>query len=1144
MAQGDIIQNIVLAGQSDVIAGLSSIGEAGVQAFTALSSAASNINLSSPLGAITGFTAAIATATAGFFGWAEASTNATIRTANFGDEMGTSAQQMTTLITALAQGGNQVADLTTSFRRLAVSVEAEWPTIQKAVRNASNQMQEDYIKLGEANVELTFQSGKAAEKQEQDQLDIAKAHLDVATAKENLVKTDNDSTLQMQANATDILSAEGQLSAALFALDHARKPATKSEKAAQTEQQASIAAAQAQLAIQRAIQKQQEEATESALKHRQAVLAIREAQERLRESQRKAAEDQALAPLRAQQAALAVSKAQAEEREHQANDIQNLKKYVDNLASGASNADSKVQLSSANLIKGLIASIGPGVQAVDGFKGSLGDLGLAAPKLYDVMLKVADIFHHTTDETLRASLATALFGRGYSFTLVEALSQGSEAIKAAQERIAATFDLTKQRVDEQVRVARDFRGALNSLAEGIGLVSKQINTIIAPIFTAILQQIESAVEANRTKFLEWAQAIRDNLTPAITGFVSSLAGINLSNAFNLSPEQILKAAEWKQSVDTIKDFVITGFNAVKDFLTSTLPTAFQAVMAGFNAIADVINFFGGNVTGTQVAVAALIGQLSGLNNALLAVGIALGGIAIALAANPFGLAVIAITGLIVALGYLAYKIYQNKDAINDWLNTKIQGAFNWIGDAFDDVATGIKRSLEDIRKDIADTLTFKGVATRAAERQDIEKKRAQEDVDTARARATRDQGPIDESAGLNLSKTILDKEPLTLEDAWKSLGTVVDKTLSDGKKGLDAFGDSARNVNRDAQQAIQSAAQAAGLTPEQLRAQRLQQAAQQKAQQESQEEDPLKKLREHATNQFSGLVRGVGGGGLHPGVTDEQFAAHQAEAAKQQADAEAVRQRVIQQAITQAQLESQGTGGPTQQVPQPQVAQVPTPDVGPQQTAKEQIAEVWRGLIQDFADIFQDILQDAESFAQKLADAINSAKQAAKGSSSSSGSASANDNSSSNDSGTEEEVQHFASGGQVGGKPGIDTNLIAATRGEFIHNTDAVQHYGVSFMQALNSKRIPKFALGGMIGAVSNIGAGMIPAYASGGLVSFEGNGNGNSGGTQMAQVHFHAPDGRTIGKGIGDRDLVEGLQRFSTAGSRYSTGKAQSWRT
>jgi len=115
MAANDIIQNIILAGQQDVIAGLTSIGEAGVKAFSAISAAAQSTDISGPLGAITGITAAVAGVTAGFFAWAEASTNATIRTANFADEMGTSAQQMTTLITALPK---VVIKLQTSLRRL------------------------------------------------------------------------------------------------------------------------------------------------------------------------------------------------------------------------------------------------------------------------------------------------------------------------------------------------------------------------------------------------------------------------------------------------------------------------------------------------------------------------------------------------------------------------------------------------------------------------------------------------------------------------------------------------------------------------------------------------------------------------------------------------------------------------------------------------------------------------------------------------------------------------------------------------------------------------------------------------------------------------------------------------------------------
>lgn len=61
----------------------------------------------------------------------------------------------------------------------------------------------------------------------------------------------------------------------------------------------------------------------------------------------------------------------------------------------------------------------------------------------------------------------------------------------------------------------------------------------------------------------------------------------------------------------------------------------------------------------------------------------------------------------------------------------------------------------------------------------------------------------------------------------------------------------------------------------------------------------------------------------------------------------------------------------------------------------------------------------------------------------------------------------FASGGQVFGAGTATSDSIPAwlSNGEFVHNADAVAHYGTSFMSALNQKRLPKFAPGGQVGS-------------------------------------------------------------------------------
>lgn len=68
-------------------------------------------------------------------------------------------------------------------------------------------------------------------------------------------------------------------------------------------------------------------------------------------------------------------------------------------------------------------------------------------------------------------------------------------------------------------------------------------------------------------------------------------------------------------------------------------------------------------------------------------------------------------------------------------------------------------------------------------------------------------------------------------------------------------------------------------------------------------------------------------------------------------------------------------------------------------------------------------------------------------------------------------TQAYATGGLIGGTGTgtSDSNLIWASRGEFMQRKAAVDYYGADFMRRLNALQIPKYATGGPIGAVQTI---------------------------------------------------------------------------
>lgn len=74
-------------------------------------------------------------------------------------------------------------------------------------------------------------------------------------------------------------------------------------------------------------------------------------------------------------------------------------------------------------------------------------------------------------------------------------------------------------------------------------------------------------------------------------------------------------------------------------------------------------------------------------------------------------------------------------------------------------------------------------------------------------------------------------------------------------------------------------------------------------------------------------------------------------------------------------------------------------------------------------------------------------------------------------------MRHMADGGSVSGpRTGRDSVPAMLMPGEFVQPTDTVDHYGVAFMEALRSKKIPRFASGGMVDwKALDVGAMNIP---------------------------------------------------------------------
>ncbi len=128
----------------------------------------------------------------------------------------------------------------------------------------------------------------------------------------------------------------------------------------------------------------------------------------------------------------------------------------------------------------------------------------------------------------------------------------------------------------------------------------------------------------------------------------------------------------------------------------------------------------------------------------------------------------------------------------------------------------------------------------------------------------------------------------------------------------------------------------------------------------------------------------------------------------------------------------------------------------------------------------------------------------------------------------------FATGGRVPGSGTGDTVRALLTPGEFVQRVAAVRHYGLDFMQRINTLQVPKFDMGGLVGALSHVDSG-VQRFAGGGLVgAVTGAGSGSTINLTIGSETFAGL--------MAPRAVAEKLVTFARGESVRSTGKKASW--
>jgi hypothetical protein len=708
--QEDIVTNIVLAGDAQVIAGLTAVGAAGVLAFNAIEQAVRGNSLSalaSSIGAVTGATAILV---AGLFEWARASSELVAVQSRLASSQDTNLETMSSTIAALTATGASVDGLTVSMRRMATRFELEWPSIQKSVRGAADLIVKDQLHIAEA----LLGAQEADEKVTSAHIALQKAQIDKAFIGREVAQQQVNDNLKVAGSVLTLQEAQEALANVGQTLSKSEQEDIQRRRLAFQVQAAAAAVTDAEITRQKNLASARLRVAEAAEKVRQAQLAEQRAQ------------------IQVDAASLQIREARRKAEEDEAHSVANAAKFVRDTIAGVSTEGNKAELSVKNIIRGFIAEAKTAEGALTGSGKSLADFGSSSPKMFGALIKLADLFKNLKDETLKEALAVELMGRSFSQSLIEVLELGGDEVQRVAKRfkeLGFEFTSIKERgEDSDEFLQKKFRRTLGTLAAEVSILGTQIGTrIFSPAFVPLLELVTGAIEKNRQHILDWAAGIRDSVMPAVVGLVQLISGEDLTKKFNLNPAAALKAQQWQATFQFIKDKANEAVEFIKSLFLDKLPGAFKIISNILKTLAGQFKAITGlDVDGVDAAIIILIGSFTGATQAVVLLAGAITGVLIvalrrlaaAALANPFTLIILAIAFLIAGFAALGFAIagiendftrfvdkWTNK--VKEWVSTKVSGAWDWITKDWDLVGNFIGSKLKQISADIGNWVSTK-----------------------------------------------------------------------------------------------------------------------------------------------------------------------------------------------------------------------------------------------------------------------------------------------------------------------------------------------------------------------------------------------------------------------------------------------------
>lgn len=550
----EIIQEIGIQGQEDILGAFKSIAAAGKEVFDKLGDVAGHNPFGELFKGVGELVAALSAATLAVGAFALESAKSIKELGELSNQFGGTVEDASAMTSAFAAMGASTDGLANSFKRMAVRLESEWPTIAQSVRNSSEQIIEEQLKVAESANKLGL------------------AQIDMANSAAKAAHQVQEDYFAVEGATQSVTAAQYKLNTLLG------NPPTKYQKEQLAIEEARLALAKAEEAQAQAARKQDEDAA-------------------------KAKRQSALEDLQFQKEELALNQEKQKQQEAAYKSIPAVADALKLLKVAGQDLTKVFDLSMVSvqdLGKAIILNAGRAAAAAKGIAGQI------KPTDKDILFEMADAFQHIEDNTTKTAIAFRTLGRGVSQDVIEALSKGRRYfIEYENELKKVGLVIDEVATKDAEELVRSF----NRLSSDASITSQQLGNLFSPAFTEGFKVLDEAIRENHESIIAFGKDVAGTLKPIIEDFFNILAGKQVKTGW------IEGLVGFFSILKTAVQGVVAGFGFLAD-ITQKVAEAFGVTLTHGEALATVLLALAAVFGPEVVAIGLLITALGRLWEAM------------------------------------------------------------------------------------------------------------------------------------------------------------------------------------------------------------------------------------------------------------------------------------------------------------------------------------------------------------------------------------------------------------------------------------------------------------------------------------------------------------------------------------------------